>query len=90
MCIRKPALAVAFAAVFSLSACTQAQLDQADAYQAQIARVCAMASALAPIAGPYAVWIIGACSTEAAIAKLALDPSSLAWLHDIIVKVRDR
>lgn len=80
----------AFAGVLvgTLTACTPAQLDRAAGYQAQIAGACAVASTLAAVAGPYAVWIVGACSTEAAIAKLALDPSSLAWLTDLVARVR--
>jgi hypothetical protein len=83
---RKSALAGVLA--LSVAGCTQAQLDRAAGYQAQIASACAVAMSLAPIAGPYAVWIVGACQSEAMIARLALDPSSYAWLQELIAKAR--
>ena len=84
----KPLAAVAGIAM--LTSCTQAQLDQAAAYQAQIAGACAVAMTLAPIAGSVAPWIVGGCSSEAMIAKLALDPTSLAWVNELIEKGRGR
>lgn len=81
-------MVLAAAVLSTLIACTPEQLLRAQTYQDKIASVCATASALTPFAGPYAVWIIGGCSTEAKIAKLALDPSSLAWLNDLILKAR--
>lgn len=55
--------------------------------QPTIAGLCATAMTLSPFAGPYAVYIAGACGTEAAVAKLALDPSSVEWLQGILAKV---
>lgn len=49
---------------------------------------CAVAMPLAPMAGPYAAFIVGGCATEAGIAKLASDPSSVAWLNGMIAKIR--
>jgi hypothetical protein len=72
----------------ALAACTPQQTLDAQRYQAEIARVCNVAMMLAPIAGPVAPWLIGACATEAAVARLALDPSSLAWLQGIIGRLR--
>ena len=83
--------ALRFAAIASLGAlgaCTAAQVDTANRYQAEIAGACAVAMTLAPIAGQVAPWIIGGCATEAAIAKLALDPSSLAWLQGLVAKAK--
>lgn len=78
------------ALVGTLTACTSAQLDRAASYQSQIAGACAVATTLSPIAGPYAPFIVGACATEAAIARLALDPSSLDWIRDLVSKIRER
>ena len=71
-----------------LASCSATQIASVSTYQADIASVCAVAMTLAPVAGPVAPWIIGGCATEEAIAKLALDPSSLAWLQGLIAKVR--
>ncbi len=68
-------------------ACTPQQALDAGRYQAEIAGACQVAMTLAPVAGPYAVYIIGACAGEEAIARLALDPSSLAWLQGIIARL---
>ena len=88
MIARKPLAAVAGLAL--LSSCTQAQLDQAAAYQAQIATACNIAMALLPQSGPVAPWIRSGCSTQDMIAKLARDPSSKAWLDELILKARGR
>ncbi len=74
----------------AVSACTPQQALDAGRYQAQIAGACQVAMTLAPIAGPYSIYIIGACATEEAIAKLALDPSSLTWLQGIVARLRQR
>ena len=71
-----------------LAACSPVQLDKAQGYQAQIAAACQVAMALAPMAPTIAPWIIGGCSTEAAIAKLALDAGSLIWVNDLAAKAR--
>ena len=76
------------AALVLLAGCTQAQIDRANAYQRQIAAACSIAMSLSALAGPVAPYIIAGCGTEAMIAKLALDPSSLAWVHELIGKVR--
>ena len=76
------------AALALLAGCTPAQIDRANAYQRQIAAACSVAMSLSTLAGPIAPYIIAGCGTEAMIAKLALDPSSLAWVHELIGKVR--
>ncbi len=86
--IRKPLAAVAGLAL--LASCTQAQLDQAAAYQAQIATACNIAMALLPQSGSVAPWINAGCSTQDMIAKLALDPSSLVWINELAAKARGR
>ena len=86
--MRRPLAAVAGLAM--LASCTQAQLDQAAAYQAQIAGACAIAMSLAPVAGSVAPWIVGGCSTDAMIAKLARDPTSLVWINELTAKARGR
>lgn len=50
--------------------------------------LCAVATSLLPVAGPYTLAIEGACVGEAAIARLAADPVAMARLHEIINKVR--
>jgi hypothetical protein len=76
------------AAILALAACTPQQVQDAGRYQADIAAACGVAMTLAPIAGPYAPWIVGACGSEQMIARLALDPSSLEWLTGILARVR--
>ena len=77
-------------AVLAVTACvpTAQQVQTVSTYQQAIERLCGTAMALAPLAGPIAPWIVGGCSTEAAIAKLALDPSSLAWVQGLIAKAK--
>ena len=69
-------------------ACTPQQIITAQGYQQQIAGACNIAMMRASMAGPSAPWIIGGCKTEEAIARLALDPSSLAWLNGIVARLR--
>lgn len=71
-----------------IGACTPQQALNFQPYQNQIAGACNIAMTLAPVAGPYGMYIIGACATEEAIARLALDPSSLVWLNGIVARVR--
>lgn len=85
---RMSAFAGAAAISVALSACTPQQLVTAQRYQDQIAGACTLAMTLAPIAGPVAPWIVGGCATETAVARLALDPSSLAWLNGIVAGLR--
>ena len=77
-------------AVLCLAACgggiTPQQAQTAGTYQAQIAAACNVAMSLAPAAGPVAPWIVGGCGSEELIAKLALDPTSLAWVNSLIAK----
>lgn len=70
-----------------LSGCTTAQVARIQGYQDQIVSACNLALPLAavPIIGTY---ITAGCATEQAIAKLALDPSSLAWVNGLIVKAK--
>jgi hypothetical protein len=42
---------------------------------------------LSPLAGPYAPWITAGCGTAEAIAKLAEDPTSTAWVEKLIANV---
>ena len=71
-----------------LVGCTLQQQQQATTYQQQIAFACGVAMTLAPVAGPYAPWIIAGCATEEAIAKLALNPNSLNWVDGLIADAR--
>mgnify|MGYP001558844911 CR=1 FL=1 len=81
---------LALAAVLILAACAPEQLLRAQSYQEKIAAACNVAMSLAPVAGPVAPWIIGGCGAEAMIARLALNPTSLAWVEELILKVRGR
>lgn len=70
----------------SLAACTPAQLDRAEAYQAQIAQACGVLSVIAP--GTWAEpWVVD-CRTAAGLANLALKPEIHAWLRSIIERLR--
>jgi len=80
--------AAAVAIPLALVACTPQQTAALQRYQDQIAGACSLAMTLAPMAGPAGAWIIGGCATETAVARLALDPSSLAWLNGIVARLR--
>lgn len=82
-----------------VTACTTAQVDRA---QQDIAKVntavqqaCAVAMPLAglatplPVAGPYiAAGVQVGCGTAAGLAKLASDPTSVAWLNQQVGLLR--
>ncbi len=72
----------------ALTACTAAEVNKAQTYQNDITAACAVAMPLAGVAGPAAPYIVAGCATEEAIAKLALDPSSLEWVNGLIAGVK--
>ena len=80
------------AAALVLSACsgpiTPTQVQTAQNNQAVVASLCNQAMALAPIAGPYAIWITAACGSEMLVADLALQPGAINYLNSIIARVR--
>ena len=78
----------AVSVMLAVIACTPEQMLRAQSYQERIAAACNVAMTLAPVAGPVAPWILGACGAEMMVAKLALDPSSLAWINELIAKAR--
>jgi len=80
------ALAFGLAAGLGLASCQQIA-DEAKTIDPKLTAACNAAMALSPLAGPYAVWIAAACGSAEAIAKLAQDPSSLAWLEQLIADV---
>lgn len=92
-------LILTVAAAFALTGCTTAQVNTARTYQQDVAAACHVAMGLVtttplgavptPV-GPIAPWILGGCATEEAIARLALDPTSLAWINGLIAKTRAR
>ena len=86
MFIRKPALAGVFALIM-LAGCTAEQQQAAAKYHADIQYVCRQAMAVAPMFPDVAPWLVGACQSEAAVARLALDSSSLEWLVGILSKL---
>jgi hypothetical protein len=77
---------LAAAAMLALASCTQAQLDQAEAYRAQVAQACGVLSVIAP--GTWAEPWVADCRTAAGISKLAFDPTIHAWLRSIIDRLR--
>ena len=82
------------AALLALTACAGTTPEEAETtaigYQRAIAGACTVAMELAPLALPIAPYIIGGCATESAIAKLALNPTSLAWVNELVAKARRR
>jgi hypothetical protein len=81
-------LAAAIALPLALGACTTQQIQTAQDYQARIAGACGVLMTMAPFSGAMAPWVVTACGTEAAIARIALDPSTLVWLNDLAAKIR--
>jgi hypothetical protein len=80
--IRFAALGLAASAVAGaglLAACSQtaSEIEQA---QKEVAAVCAAAVPLANVEPAIGVYITAACASEEEIAKLALDPTTLAWI----------
>jgi len=69
-----------------LAGCTQAQLDQAEAYRAQVAQACGVLTVIAP--GTWADPWVADCRTAAGIASLALKPEIHVWLRSIIDRLR--
>jgi hypothetical protein len=85
--IKSLALVGLLAAAVTLTACapvaaTPTKIDPA------LTAACDAAITLSPIAGPYAVWIDAGCGTAEAVARLAADPSSAAWVYGLIAAVR--
>ena len=77
---RKMAVGALLAGSLALSACAGRDAD--------LQKACGVAMTLAPAAPEIAPWIVGGCGTAQAIAKLAGDPGSLAWVMDLIAKAR--
>jgi len=73
----------------ALTACDHAA-GAARKIDPRLAAACDAAVALSPIAGPYAVWIDAGCGTAEAIARLAHDPASAAWVEKLIAQVNKR
>jgi len=86
------AAVLAVAAAVSLGGCAPGQVADTAAtaagYQAKIAAACNTAMLVAPLVPAVGPWIIAGCGTEAAIAKLALDPTSLQWVNGLIANAR--
>jgi len=80
------ALAFGLASALGLAACQQIAAE-ATKIDPKLTAACDAALALSSLAGVYAVWIEAACGSAEAIAKLAQDPTSLAWLEQLIADV---
>jgi len=79
-------LAAGLAAAVALAACQQIA-DTAKQADPKLVALCDTAMLLSPLAGPYAPWITAGCGTAEAIAKLAEDPTSTAWVEKLIADV---
>jgi hypothetical protein len=84
--IKGLALTVGLAAMLGLAACHEAG-DPAKHIDPKPTAACDAALALLSQAGAYAVWIEAACDSAEAIAKVAQDPTGLAWLRQLIADV---
>ena len=51
--------------------------------------VCDAAIALSTVAGSDAAWIEAGCGTAEAIARLAQDPASIAWVETLVADVAE-
>ena len=87
--------AITLAAVLFVGACTASQLATVNKVQNDVAAACTTAMSLAPfatLAGPagasIAGYITAGCGTEAAVAKLATDPTSVAWVNGLVAQVK--
>jgi len=85
--IKGLALTIGLAAALGLAACQEIP-DEAKTIDPKLTAACNAAMGLSPLAGPYAVWIEAACGSAERIARLAQDPTSLAWLEQLIADVR--
>ena len=85
--IKSLALAGMLGAAATVTACAPLASGAKTIDPALIA-ACDAAMALSPVAGPYAVWIDGACGTAEAVARLAADPSSTAWVNGLVAGVK--
>ena len=81
------ALAIGLSAAAAIVTACARGADTAKKVDPALVAACNAAMALSPAAGPYAVWIEAGCGTAAAIAKLAADPSSAAWVQGLITRV---
>jgi hypothetical protein len=73
---------------FALVGCNGVSQSQADNIRAQVQALCGTAMSLAPLAGPYAIWITAGCGSAEAVADLATKPGAVAYLNTIIAKVK--
>jgi len=86
--IKKTLVAGALVVAGCAGGITPSQVQTAQNSQAVVAGLCNQAMALAPLAGPYAIWITAACGSEMLVADLALQPGAINYLNSIIAKVR--
>lgn len=85
--------ALTLAAALALAACAGSPPNQqiaskAQAIQPALIAACNTAMTLAPLAGPYAQFIVAGCGTTEAVDKLAADPSSTQWVNGIVASVQ--
>lgn len=82
------AMALAACVLAVQIACTATQVMKADSVQAEITKLCGIAIPLASLDPAVGVYAQAACVSEEMIAKLALDPHTVAWLQGIIAQLK--
>ena len=79
---------LAVAGIMCLVGCTSTSEAPTTGFQSQIEAACSDAMLLANVDPAIGVYITAGCGTEEAIAALAANPTSLAWVNDLIAKVK--
>jgi hypothetical protein len=87
--IKSLVLAGMLGAAATLTACAPIA-GRAKTIDPALIAACEAAVALSPVAGLYAVWIDAGCGTAEAVARLAADPSSTAWVNGLIAAIRQQ
>ena len=87
--IKSLVVATSLAAAVTLAACRH-PADTAKEIDPKLTAACDAAVALSAVAGSYAAWIEAGCGTAEAIAKLAQDPASTAWVETLVAEVEKR
>jgi hypothetical protein len=86
--IKSLVIAAGLAAAVTLAAC-QHPADTARKIDPKLTAACDAAIALSTVADSYAAWIEAGCGTAEAIARLAQDPASIAWVETLVADVAE-
>ena len=87
--IKSLVIATSLAAAVTLTAC-QHPADTAKKIDPKLTAACDAAIALSSVAGSDGAWIEAGCGTAEAIAGLAQDPASTAWVEMLAADVEKR